>query len=93
MVCQAKGVQLMLSDYEYYRTDNGVLYCGNNKKIMAIMEHEFDLCLTDPPYGINADSNPIKGVFRYGKTNWDASRPDKLVFDYFTCFLLSFVIL
>lgn len=40
-----------------------------------------DLVLTDPPYGIKADSNPIRSRFTHGKTNWDNERPTKEYFD------------
>jgi len=42
----------MLSDYEYFRTPNGVLYCGDCLEIMPMLP-KVDLLLTDPPYGIN----------------------------------------
>lgn len=44
-----------------------------------------DLILTDPPYGIGADTAPVRGIQRYavlgaeGK-GWDASRPSPEVF-------------
>lgn len=45
-----------------------------------------DLILTDPPYGINMDSELNKkqgkyGYKNYGNTNWDNKKPDKLIFD------------
>ena len=40
-----------------------------------------DAVLTDPPYGIRADENPVRGIHRHGKTRWDRNRPDKIVFD------------
>lgn len=46
----------------------------------------FDLCLTDPPYGIGADKAASKnggkwGWTYYGETDWDSERPQKEVFD------------
>ncbi len=38
-----------LSKYEYYRTDLGVLYCGDCLEILPHLE-PVDLVLTDPPY-------------------------------------------
>ena len=43
----------LLNKYEYYRTDMGVLYCGDSYEIMKLLQdNSFDLALTDPPYGI-----------------------------------------
>ena len=44
-----------LKDYEYFRTENGVLYCGDNMEILPLITERIDLCLTDPPYGINIE--------------------------------------
>jgi len=43
-----------LKDYEYHRTDLGVLYCGDCLEIMPLIEEKVDLVLTDPPYGTTA---------------------------------------
>lgn len=44
---------MKLEDYEYYRTDLGVLYCGDCLQVMPLLEPEsVDLVLTDPPYNI-----------------------------------------
>lgn len=46
-----------LKKYEYYRTDNGILYCGDCLEIMPMLpDKSIDLILTDPPYGINFKS-------------------------------------
>ncbi|GIV45157.1 MAG: methyltransferase [Candidatus Parcubacteria bacterium] len=47
----------------YFETDNGILYCGDCLEILPkFPEMEIDLVLTDPPYGINFNSNvPKKG--------------------------------
>ena len=43
-----------LKDYEYYRTDLGVLYCGDCLEILPLIpDNSVDLVLTDPPYGID----------------------------------------
>ena len=43
-----------LEDCEYYRTDLGVLYCGDCLEIMPLLaDNSIDMILTDPPYGIN----------------------------------------
>lgn len=42
-----------LKKHEYFRTDNGILYCGDCLDIMPMFPDEsIDLLLTDPPYGI-----------------------------------------
>ena len=41
-----------LKKYEYYRNDNGVLYCGDAVEITPLLQEEISLVLTDPPYGI-----------------------------------------
>jgi len=55
-----------LSDFEYYRTPNGVLYCGDCLEIMPMLP-KVDLVLTDPPYGIDYQS-----AWRTDKTKWKA---------------------
>ena len=69
-----------LSDYEYYRTDKGVLYCGDCLSILPLIKDKVDLVLTDPPYGINYDiqQNEMAGHrhgrgewTKYDDTNWD----------------------
>jgi hypothetical protein len=38
-----------LADYEYYRTDKGVLYCGDCLEIMSLLpDGGVDLVVTDP---------------------------------------------
>ena len=44
-----------LKDYEYFRTDNGVLYCGDNMEILPLITEPIDLCFTDPPYGLTPE--------------------------------------
>lgn len=39
-----------------------------------------DLLLVDPPYGIKADSSPIKGKFTHTNYNFDTERPPIKVF-------------
>lgn len=56
-----------LSKYEYYRTDLGVLYCGDCEIILQLIKDKIDLILTDPPYGIG--------------NNWSKSRFDRFYKD------------
>ena len=40
----------------YHETEHGVLYCGDCIDVMKQFDDKsFDLCLTDPPYGIGYD--------------------------------------
>ena len=42
-----------LSDYLYYETPLGKLYCGDCLSILPLIKDKVDLVLTDPPYGID----------------------------------------
>jgi len=56
-----------LSQYEYYRTDLGVLYCGDCLEIMPHLE-PVDLVITSPEYNINNTSGGgIRGGAGCGK--------------------------
>lgn len=37
-------------------------------------------CLTDPPYGIRADENPVRGSKKHERKGWDRERPDREYF-------------
>lgn len=65
----------------YYQDEAAgiVIYHGDNRKIAPLLG-EFDLLLTDPPYGIGADSNMARnkgkwGFRDHGQTDWDTSPP------------------
>jgi DNA modification methylase len=84
---QKGGAMTDISKYEYYRTENGVLYHGDCLEILPHLE-PVDLVLTDPPYGIKRDKGfggfggfgtPIKR--REHDDCWDSTRPNKEVFD------------
>lgn len=52
----------------------------------TIPDKFFDLCIADPPYGINMDGGKIGGGVKarqavYEKKDWDKQSPDKAVFD------------
>jgi len=67
----------------YYDQDGITIYCGDNRTILPLLD-DYDLLLTDPPYGIGADKNlrankqhgkaaaPSRD---YGKGEWDNSPP------------------
>lgn len=50
---------------------------------MDVMPHlgKVDAVVTDPPYGISADENPIRGSQKHEKKGWDRTRPNKEIFD------------
>ena len=37
--------------------------------------------ITDPPYGIRADENPVRGSDRHERIGWDRERPEREIFD------------
>lgn len=70
----------------YFKTELGVLYNADCLEIMKYMpEKSIDLVLTDPPYGINADSISFKnGTSKsklYNINNWDKEIPNQEVFN------------
>ena len=73
---------MSLEQYEYYRTPNGILYCGKNTEICPSLPSH-DLLLTDPPYGINENADKIKSRGKlaknidYGKFYWDKEPASK----------------
>ena len=56
-----------LSDYEYYRTGNGVLYLGNSLKLLPMIREKIDLLYLDPPYRFSASGG---GVFNKTKRKY-----------------------
>ena len=69
-----------LKKYEYYRDDSAVIYCGDCREVLPMIE-PVDLVLTDPPYGINENSRKQqsrKSLARpadYGHFDWDKAPP------------------
>jgi DNA modification methylase len=83
----ARGDRAMkLKDYEYFRTDLGVLYKGDCLEILPLID-KVDLVLTDPPYGIKIGKQSqgkgggIAKKINYGDNDWDDNIPDKAIFD------------
>ena len=68
----------------YYRDDDCTLYHGDCRDILPHLP-QYDLVLTDPPYGIGADRN-LRANHQHGRAaapsrdygvgNWDAAPPD-----------------
>ena len=49
---------LPAKDKIYYQDDACVVYCADNREVLPLFEDKvFDLVLTDPPYGMNYDTN------------------------------------
>ena len=72
----------------YYETELGQLFCGDCLDIMPQLQGGFDLCFTDPPYGIGVKNkiggNNLGFSKDYGVKNnqWDNKIPDKSTFDW-----------
>ena len=65
----------------FYSDKHTILFHGDSHRIGQLLG-QFDLLLTDPPYGIHADSAAAKnkgkwGWKHYGDTDWDAKRPPR----------------
>jgi len=67
-----------LSDYEYYRTELGVLYCGDYLDILPLLSN-VDLCLTDPPYAMDIKNK----IYNDGKDKkiWGNSKAKKRIYN------------
>ncbi len=64
---------------------SSTVYLGDNLKILPVLGR-IDAIVTDPPYGIGADSARAKakgnaGWKYYGESNWDIERPEREIFD------------
>ena len=69
----------------YYQDDSVTIYNNDCLEVMKeFNDKQFDLCLTDPPYGIKADKMQMgSGEHRWNKSvcGWDHNTPIK---EYFT---------
>ncbi len=61
----------------YYQDDAVTIFCADNREILPTLE-SFDLLLTDPPYGIDADNQKrilsrgkLAPAKDYGASQWD----------------------
>lgn len=70
----------------YYKDDYATIFLGDCREILPSLP-DFDLVLTDPPYGIDENSNKQKtrgrltAVTDYGDFNWDKEAPSKEFLD------------
>lgn len=68
----------------FYDGGDVQVYCGDALHYLkTIPDKSFDLCLTDPPYGINIAKRGEVGrtKHKFAASNWDANRPAKEYFD------------
>jgi len=70
----------------YYSEDGITIYHGDCREVLPQLEQRFDLCLTDPPYGIGKDGQKRStgkhgGRKAYEFMGWDSSIPPREVFD------------
>ena len=59
---------------------DAVLYLGDCREILPTLG-KVDAVVTDPPYGIRADENPVRGSKKHERKGWDRERPQREVFD------------
>ena len=55
------------------------LICGDCREVLPTLG-KFDAVVTDPPYGIRADENPVRGSDKHERLGWDRCRPEKQIF-------------
>lgn len=62
---------------------NDVIHGDCLQVMKGFKDNEFDLCLTDPPYGIGMDGGNVgyKGFNNFKKKDWDNKTPEKKYFD------------
>jgi len=82
---QSGGAGIALHPFvsPYYDHGGITIYHGDCREIVPMLGR-FDLLLTDPPYGINADKHagPAKhGWTQYETSGWDAAPPPRWVVD------------
>ena len=58
---------------------DATLYLGDCRDILPTLG-KVDAVVTDPPYGIRADENPVRGSKLHEKKGWDRERPDREYF-------------
>jgi len=65
---------------EYFRTDLGVLYCGDCLEVLPRLEPKsVDLVVTDPPYGMRYRSNRYKEENPFGFIANDERFPSEII--------------
>ncbi len=71
----------------YYDKDGITIYNADCRQVLPFLP-QFDLLLTDPPYGIGADNRKqvlsrenVARAKDYGESNWDSKPPERWLFD------------
>ena len=76
---------IKISDTEYFSNDGTIrfLQMDCNEFMKGLNENEFDLNLSDPPYGIGMSGGNVgyKGFNNFDRKEWDNGIPDSGVFD------------
>ena len=95
-LCEQKKQKMKQIDDITWQSNDGLITFKNmdcNEFMAGCKENEFDLNLSDPPYGIgmsnsNKRTKPSRpnsytkyADFRYKEANWDDKVPDRNVFD------------
>jgi len=52
----------MLKKYEFFKTNNGVLYCGDCKNILPLLKKEIDFVIADFPYNVSVYKNRLTRI-------------------------------
>ena len=62
----------------YYQDESATIYCGDCREILPqLAGQQFDLVLTDPPYGIGESSK--KQATRGGRTGFNGKKRDRII--------------
>ena len=76
---------IKISDIEYFSNDGTIRFLNMdcNEFMKGLKEKEFDLNLSDPPYGIGMSGGNVgyKGFNNFDRKEWDNGIPDSGVFD------------
>ena len=76
---------IKISDTEYFSNDGTIRFLNMdcNEFMEGCKENEFDLNLSDPPYGIGMSGGNVgyKGFNNFDRKEWDNGIPDSGVFD------------
>lgn len=81
----AHSLQRFVTPPTPYHSEDGItIYCGDNRQILPLL-NQFDLLLTDPPYGIGEHGGKArtrgKVAPNHERMGWDNERPERWVFD------------
>lgn len=80
-------VQRLVTPPNPYHEQDGIrIFCGDNRQIVPLLG-DYDLMLTDPPYGVGVSQRGKVGtskrgkVSEYTKEEWDSAAPPKWMID------------